>query len=83
MLKDRYCFCELKKAVGNNAGYMKQWSYLPEKYARVGKVVGLKNRETGEWDEDWEVAFAGPARSYESVHARANDWKNQRKVSDV
>jgi len=52
MKKTKFRQCVLEKTPGHRIV-----SYIPEKFAKVGKVVKLKN--DGEWDDGWVVKFAG------------------------
>jgi hypothetical protein len=70
-------FCQLRKYLSSTS-YQIQWSYLPEKYAKVGKVLVLKDEGDG-----WEVIYAGPPKCREEAMALSNDWCRQREVSDV
>lgn len=47
-----YFQCGLRRTVDGVTAV--QNSYLPERYANTGRIVGLKNA-AGEWEEGWEV----------------------------
>lgn len=52
-------------------GCLFQVSWLPEKFAVVGKVLKLRNDDTGEWDNGWVVTCAGKNRVDEPPYADA------------
>jgi len=56
-------------------------SYIPEQYAKVGKILKLK--ENGEWKDGWIVEKVGSRRLTEEVIERSQDYKHQRKASDI
>ena len=71
----------LPQADGNKA---QTTSWLPEKFAVKGKFVELKNRNTGEWVNGWQVISVGDKRLPEDqVTERSQDYKNTRKASDI
>jgi len=63
--------CKLKK--GNSY----QVSWIPEKYAKIGKYLKIKE------NNGWEVIEIGSKMDSEEVNKRSMDYKNQRKVSDI
>ena len=50
-----YKQCHLEKKT--TTGVMHQTSYLPEHYARVGKVLKLRD-DRGIWEDGWKVTAA-------------------------
>ena len=58
-------------------------TWLPLKYALVGRWLKLKNRDTGEWEDHWCVMSASEPRPAAVVEAMSRDYLNQRNVSDV
>lgn len=57
-------------------------SWLPEKFAKQGKVLKLKN--DGVWDNGWKVDQVGSRRVLEDeVRERSQDYKHQREASDI
>jgi len=57
-------------------------SWIPAKYAVVGKTIGLKD-EKGNWEEGWIVDEVwGTARSLD-VLGRADLWKKHRDGTDA
>jgi len=72
-----YRQCILHKEL-SSGGRRVQTSWIPEKYATVGKYLKLK-------DEDgWQVKSVGDEkRTQKEVLARSRDHLKQRQVSDV
>ena len=72
-----YRRCELTKRVPD--GVLIQQSWIPSKFAVVGRIVGLKNG-AGEWEEDWRVDWASDVERPENVLvARSRDhFKHQK-----
>lgn len=66
-----HCQCELKKR--NKCRVL----WIPEKYAKVGKVLRLIN------DNGWEVTSVNLKMESRIVRERSVDYRNQRKMSDV
>lgn len=63
-------------------GQRRTYSWLPEKYAKQGKY--LKLREKGRWENGWCVESVGAFRMSEiSVDERSQDYKHQRRASDI
>jgi hypothetical protein len=72
---DKHRQCKLRK------GNQLMWSWLPSKYAKVGKVLDLK--DDGEWERGWTVEEVwGEARSLD-VLARADLWRHHRDGTDA
>ncbi len=76
MSKIYYRQCNLKK----NNSYQTSW--LPEKFAVVGKVVKLRNDETDEWDNGWVVTAAGENRLPEAPHAEGMIRSHRKATGD-
>lgn len=55
MAKTKYRQCELKQL--NPTSFTRRVSWIPEKYAVVGKVLKLK--DNGVWSDGWRVIYAG------------------------
>jgi len=66
-----YCQCKLRK--GSNV----TTSWLPEEFAKKGKILMLEH------DDGWEVIEAGMSMDYKEVNDRSQDYKKQRKASDI
>jgi hypothetical protein len=56
-------------------------SWIPEKFAKVGKFVKLKDLE--EWQDGWEVVEVGIKKDSKEVQKRSVDYRHQRKASDI
>lgn len=52
-------------------------SWIPEKYAKKGKFIKLKE------DDGWEVIHVGSMMDSKKVQQRSTDYRNQRKMSDI
>ena len=78
-----YKHCMLHKTHRGQIGVSVQMTWIPEQFAHVGKVLALKDPSTGEWDDGWTVesVYARCEESY--VMERSQDYKHQRKASDV
>lgn len=77
-----YRQCVLTKQLGNDEYdtmcYSTRTAWIPSKFAVVGKVLRLGD------DDGWTVAAAGKdAMSEEFVMQRRDDYRYQRRVSDV
>ena len=60
-----------------------QTSYIPEKFAIIGKVLELKDGETGDWEDGWVVKSVGELRHHSIVEARERDYERTRNASDI
>lgn len=56
-------------------------SWIPTKFAQVGAVVKLKDKSG--WHDGWMVTHAGTTLPSETVMERRDDYKTQRRASDV
>jgi len=63
--------CKLQKGIAF------QYSWLPEKFAKVGEYVKLKD------DDGWQVVAVFSIMDSKKVQERSTDYRNQRKVSDI
>jgi len=63
--------CKLQK------GITFQYSWIPEKFAKVGNYVRLKD------DDGWKVVEVFSTMDSKKVQERSIDYRNQRKVSDI
>lgn len=75
-----YRQCHLVKLVPG--GECRQTSYIPEPYCKVGKVLKLRD-EDGRWEDGWRVQSAGVRRSFEQVDVQSQQYKKQRRASDI
>lgn len=61
-----------------------QVSWLPEKYAVLGKYVRLRTEdEENPWEDGWEVIELGNKLPTKYVLERSGDFRKQRKASDI
>jgi len=70
-----HCQCKLRKREKDQTTWITTW--IPEKYAKIGKFIKLKN------DNGWEVIEIGDKKDSREVQERSMDYRNQRKVSDI
>lgn len=72
--------CEL---IADNTQRDVQVSWIPVKYAAIGKAVELKDAKSGDW-QPWIVTRVYfPEMPYEYIRERGADHKRQRQASDV
>ena len=57
-------------------------SWIPEKIAKVGNIVSLKN-EKGERTENWSVENVYDRCLYSALTKTERDYLKQRKASDI
>jgi hypothetical protein len=72
---DMHAQCKLRR------GQAVTYSWLPEKYAKKGKVLGLKN-DDGEWEEGWVVDEVWAKRRSTDVLAMSEFYKTHRDGTD-
>lgn len=64
--------------------YAYQTSWLPEKFAVVGRYVRLRTEDDDNpWDDGWEVIMAGPKLDSKTVQERGSEYRKHRSVTDV
>ncbi len=74
-----YRQCKLVKKI--EAGTRHQTSYLPEEFAKVGKIVKLRD-DDGEWEDGWLVAEASSHRmADDEMHDSHDTIKGHRKAT--
>lgn len=73
---DNHVQCKLRRVNG-----VQMTSWLPQKYAKVGKFLKLKN--DGEWENGWEVLATFAVQPTAEVIERGQDYKHQREASDI
>jgi len=59
-----------------------QVTWVPEKFAVVGKVLKLKD-DYGDWENGWVVLEVNASQPGDYVLKTKNVWKKQRKASDL
>jgi hypothetical protein len=77
MKEEMYTQCRLKK------GTKEQMSWIPGEFAVAGKVVKLKDADTGNWDDGWIVEAAYSSRTWEEVNLASQTYKKHRKHTDI
>jgi hypothetical protein len=58
-----------------------QVSWIPTKYAAVGRTISLKDSR-GEWN-DWVVESASQPKDAESVEENSDRWRDYIKRTDI
>ena len=58
-------------------GNTEQISWIPSKFAKVGRILRLKD------DDGWEVISAGHSMDSKFINERSRDHKNMRKMTDI
>jgi hypothetical protein len=73
----KYWQCELKK------GNVKVMSWLPQNIAQKGMYVKLLREDI--WSNGWRIeeVYRGAALDQDEITERSQDYKHQRKASDV
>jgi len=69
--KDNHNQCKLKR------GKWFTYSWIPSKFAKIGKIVKLRG------EDGWEVIEVYGKSNSKEVNKRSQDHKHQRKASDV
>lgn len=71
-----YRQCELRKK--NSI----QITWIPEEFAKKGKYIKLL-QDNNTWDDGWQVTEVGVREEDKIVAERSQDYKHQRKASDI
>ena len=71
--------CVLVNAESKNQRVKTSW--IPEKFAEVGKVLKLK--ESGEWEDGWEVVHVGSRLDSKIVNENSQLYKKHRRGTDI
>lgn len=77
MREENYTQCKLRK----DNTYQTSW--IPSNFAQVGKVVKLRDEETGIWTDGWIVEATYSSRTWKEVNVASQLHKHQRKASDI
>ena len=76
-----YRQCRLQKKI--EGGVRETMSYIPSKFAVVGRVLKLRNPEK-EWDDGWRVVSASSTEHSEKETSEGTQLhKRQRRASDI
>ena len=67
--------CRLRK------GATEQVTFIPEEFAKVGRFVKL--RSATEWDDGWKVVAVYSRVESREAAERSQDYKHQRRASDI
>ena len=59
-------------------------SWIPERFAEVGKVIKLKRKRDNKWEDGWNVKVVGKTRmSEEKMEGLSRQHLWTREVSDI
>jgi len=59
-------------------------AWIPEKFAQAGRILQLKDHDTGEWEGGWCVTSVGDGvLTSDIVTERSQDHKRTREASDI
>lgn len=72
--------CKLSRQKNGKVEILVTW--LPEEYAKVGKVLEIE-MESGEWENGWAVCEVHTRKKSKEVAERERDHRKHRSVSDV
>lgn len=61
--------------------HAKMISWIPDQFACVGNLVKLKNN--GKWEENWVIEEIFDKLPTDTVMKRKDDYKKQRRASDI
>lgn len=80
-MKDYYVRqCILIKKDGDATHQMVSW--IPEKYAKIGKILKLK--DDNEWSNGWVVeSVSSERRSSKEQREKSRGYKHHRKITDI
>ena len=73
--------CLMMRKIDDKEILMTSW--IPEKFAIKDSIIKLQDRETKKWTDGWKVVIVGTKRKQREVIERSQDYKNQRKASDI
>jgi len=77
----KQCVLEMRK---DNGSVLINTTWLPEKYAVKGKILELKNRDTGEWTKTWKVTMVGTQELTQEQVIKQSRWHaNHRNATDI
>jgi hypothetical protein len=78
----RFKQCELARP--QNGGTARMVSWIPERIAIAGRVVRLKDAESGEWTHGWTVErVAEQALPGKLLERQSRDHLRTRQASDI
>lgn len=74
--------CALERKNPDGTMIVHQVTYLPEKFAIVGKPLRLKE-DDGTWTDGWVVKEVYQRKETAEVNIRSRDYTRQREASDI
>jgi len=79
---ETYAQCRLERKLGDGSVTC-HVSWIPSKFAKVGTVLKLKDRDTEVWTDGWVVKEKWTVRDAASVEQHERDHVHQREASDI
>lgn len=58
-------------------------SWIPEQFAYIGNYIKVLNKDSLQWEDGWQVVEIGIRAPEDEVLERNQDYKHQRKASDI
>src|SRR5215213_4202830 len=81
---NREVFVRAELTRAHDGGINRMQSWIPAKVAVVGKVIDLKDEETGEWTRGWRVeSVTHPPMEMRRLRNASRDHLKMRKASDI
>lgn len=77
-----YRQCRLRTKPFEDGTYREQVAWIPEKHSTVGNMVYF-GKKTDNPEILWEVLSIGHRQTEDYIKAHEQDYKNQRKASDI
>jgi hypothetical protein len=69
---------------GLRCGNAVQRAWIPERFAVAGKFLKLHDRDSGQWEDGWQVTSVGDGvLPSDVVTERSQDYKRTRQASDT
>ena len=76
-----YVQCKVQRNVPGG-GTRQHVAWIPEKFARLDKIMRIKN-DLDEWEDGWRVIETWGTRTAADVERHERDWARQRLASDI
>ena len=76
--------CTMRKQLDSTEGecHLNHVSWIPEPYAHSGNYIQLKKYD-GTWEDGWKIIDVGARVTLNECLERSQDYKHQRKASDI
>ena len=79
--KKPFVQCEIRKITPTGEKVIVSW--IPEKFSKVGKMIGLKPRVHEDFEEGWVVSKVYGKKMLDELLVVSEQYKHTRDVSDV